>query len=151
MSVEWADVAEAFEPDGALRDIYVLGTTRREWRLLLDALVGGPWPAELLVQGAPPKDAIEALRALDDPDTSSSLRLDVGGALINCHFFHDDDIEFDLSPAEFGEANFEELCRFLAFLGSVTGLDARVTEENHPQDVILEYTATTRSFKAHSW
>src|SRR5213080_4732986 len=37
-SPRWSDVQDAWEPDGALRDVYVHGTSEAEWQSVVDAI-----------------------------------------------------------------------------------------------------------------
>ena len=68
------------------------------------------------------------------------LSVNVGGVLLNTHFFSLEEIEFDLDPQEVdSEERFGSLLSFLAGCGRATGKTAIVTCENLPQKVILRY------------
>src|SRR5581483_11032728 len=68
----------------------------------------------------------------DDPDHESLLlRLNVGGLWVNCHFFQDDEIEFDLDPREVtDEQRYEALMGFMVDLGRATGRRVVMTPES---------------------
>jgi hypothetical protein len=47
----WERLRPAFEPDGALRDLYVLGTDEQEWDVLVAKLRNGDWKLEFSING----------------------------------------------------------------------------------------------------
>jgi hypothetical protein len=68
------------------------------------------------------------------------LSVNVSGALLNCHFFGCEVIEFDLDPREVtGPAQLEGLSGFMALLTRATGKPAVMTMENIREAVILRF------------
>ena len=62
----------------------------------------------------------------------------VGDAQVNCHFFVEDEIEFDLDPREVtGPNQVEAIVGFMTLLGDVTGKAVTLTMENTPEAVIF--------------
>ena len=65
----------------------------------------------------------------------------VGEATMNCHFFVEDEIEFDLDPREIGgPAQAEALTGFMALLGRATAKTVVLTMENAREAVIFRYS-----------
>ena len=130
-----AEHADAFEVDGSLRDLYVLHTTLEHWQRMLNyvrraGLVAG---FERGAQPAPlPQQVSDIFAEKYDPDHESLLlRLNVGGLRINCHFFQDDEIEFDFDPREVtDEQRYEALMDFMVGLGRTTGKRVVMTPES---------------------
>ena len=130
-----AEHADAFYVDGSLRDLYVLNTTLEHWQRMLDYVRGaglvagferGTRTAQL------PQRISDIFAEKDDPDHESLLlRLNVGGLWVNCHFFQDDEIEFDLDPREVtDEQRYEALMGFMVDLGRATGRRVVMTPES---------------------
>ena len=130
-----AEHADAFYVDGSLRDLYVLHTTLEHWQKMLDhvrraGLVAG---FERGAQSAElPLRVSDLFAEKEDPDHESLLlRLNVDGLWINCHFFQDDGIEFDLDPREMSnEQRYEALMGFMVALGRATGRRVVMTPES---------------------
>ncbi len=101
---------------------------------MLEAVLMGPWPAELRMNAVPCSDVERAIRSFGNDDAHASLAVDLEGARLACHFFCASEIEFDLDPSEIGEANFGALCAFMSLVSSATGRDVVVTEEKLPGD-----------------
>ena len=137
--VRWAAIAPEFEWDGSLRDIYVVGTTAHDWQQVLDALRELEPAPSFSIDGAAASlperaDGMFAQRQRSSP----LLALDVGGVRLNCHFFDEAEIEFDLDPREVtGAAQFAALEAFMTLLAAKTGKNVILTYENTKSAVIL--------------
>ncbi len=60
---------------------------------------------------------------------------------INCHFFGDNEIEFDLDPREVtGPAQIDAVSGFMKLLAQTTGKMAILTYENAKEEIILSVT-----------
>jgi hypothetical protein len=69
---------------------------------------------------------------------SRLLYLTVGNVRLNCYFFQDDEIEFDLDPREVkGADELENIKAFMGILASRTGKTAILTHESTKSAVIL--------------
>jgi hypothetical protein len=140
-SMDWDRAASDFEPDGSLRDIYVFGTDLSDWQRVLDALrTWRPGP-NLRIDGEPAAipDKAEEIFARARK-LGASLSVEVADALVNCHFFREDEIEFDLDPRDVaGPEQLEALGRFMRILGEATGKPVVMTMENRREAVILRY------------
>lgn len=140
------DIREPFTPDGTWRDIYALNTTSDHWVSFLNMALSGRWPADLSVNGEPSRQPEEAVKVFHQAGAFSSLRITVGGAGLNCHFFTDSEIELDLDPKEVGDHNFDELCRFIEAMAQATGRNIVVTEESSMYAGIFAYRFDSRKF-----
>jgi hypothetical protein len=143
--VEWSGVAAAFEPDGALRDVYVHGATLADWQAVLDHVRTHYPPLDFSVGGDPA--ALPAAVAEIFPlweRAAPLLYFHVGGIGVACHFFTPDEVEFDLRPEEVTEqARLDALVDFVRGVGDATGKPVAVTIENWPEALILRYDPAT--------
>ena len=137
--MNWTDIVSEFEWDGSWRDIYVVGTTVDDWQRVLDALkMLSPGPSFYINGDLAPvpvrvEDVFEQ-RAV----SSFLLTLEVGGVGLKCHFFDDEEIEFDLDPREVkGPTEWKALSDFMRLLADWTGKVTTLTHENTKSAVIL--------------
>ena len=142
-SATWSNCERDFEPDGSLRDIYVLETSLADWERLLQAL---PSTYQLHFQSGDletlPSTASEAFRLAQVQ--GALLKIDAEGIKVHCHFFWDRDIEFDVDPKEIAsEREFRSLVSFMRFTGQALGKPVRLTPENLQEHRILEYHPAT--------
>jgi hypothetical protein len=140
--MDWTQLAPEFEWDGMLRDIYVVGTNVDDWQRVLDALDRIEPRPSLLVNGQPARLPTHAASLFEIRSTASPLlTADVGGVHINCHFFGDNEIEFDLDPREVtGPAQIDAVSGFMKLLAQTTGKMAILTYENAKEEIILSVT-----------
>jgi hypothetical protein len=139
--MDWRQAAPHFEPDGALRDIYVFGTDLLDWQRVWDALrTWDPLPdLTIAAQPATMPDKVQDIFNVVQ-ERGARLSVNVSGAVLNCFFFGDDEIEFDLDPNEVaGPAQLEGLARFMSLLGRATGKPVVMTMENVREAVFLRY------------
>ena len=136
----WKDVASEFVWDGAWRDIYVVGTTIADWQRVLDLLSDRtPDALAFYVDGeklssAPSAEVIFARRQ----ETSTLLQVTAGDVHLNCHFFCEEEIEFDLDPRELrGEEDLQAVLTFMRSITEGAGKPAILTHENSQEAVIL--------------
>ncbi|MGL4965019.1 MAG: hypothetical protein ACRC67_27580 [Inquilinus sp.] len=144
--MDWRQIAADFAFDGSWRDIYVLSTTLSDWQVVLDMV------REL--EPAPIYQVDGVARALPDrtEDAFESrasaavlLSFSIGKAVLNCHFFAVDEIEFDLDPREIGDSDqYERLVAFMRLLGELTGKVVLLTPENFKECPIPRYSPDTR-------
>jgi hypothetical protein len=144
-----------FQPDGALRDIYVLDTTLDDWDVAFRFLVDSY--AHQLTSGNPeqafPASASDVFHQ-QETGHRMSLHLDVGGVLVNCHFFSPDEIELDLDPSDVSnQETYQSVLRLVMGLAAAVGKRAILTHENTQEAVILAYepaSGTTQVFPPHT-
>jgi hypothetical protein len=64
----------------------------------------------------------------------------IGKQKLNCHFFVEEEIEFDLDPRDVdGPLEAERIAQFLVVLGRATSKEVRLTHENGPEEIIALY------------
>jgi hypothetical protein len=135
----WTDLASEFEWDGSWRDIYVIGATVDDWQRVLDALSAlSPGPS-FYVNGEPAPMPARMEDVFGQRETSSFfLTLDIGNVGLKCHFFDDEEIEFDLDPREIkGPTELKAVSDFMTLLADRTDKTAILTHENIKSAVIL--------------
>ncbi len=142
--IGWDDVRDDFEPDGALRDIYVVPATEAVWEQALGFLLqAGTARYSIDDVAAPlPASAAEALRVW--PDRSPLLIVEREGIEYACHFFASDRIELDFWPEDVrGREGFASLTRFVVGLGRATHRTVLVTYESSEAAEIFRYLPET--------
>jgi hypothetical protein len=129
------DVKDEFIWEGSLRDICILETTMSDWRAVwrllsrLDTIykVEG-------VEAATPDDVVQIIAR--PGERTHLLAVLLAGVQLNCHFFDQSEIEFDLDPREVSDQpRFEVIVSFMADLANATGKAALMTPDNmheHP-------------------
>jgi hypothetical protein len=138
--VGWSEIEKHFVRDGALRDIYVDPTSEADWNLFLTALASWNLETDYSVDGEPapvPSTAGEAFA--DSKVATVALRIKVAGAILICHFFCEEQIEIDLDPSEWNEANSNSLFGFVRRLGQAVCKNARLTHENDEERPFVVY------------
>ncbi len=143
MSIKWHTVAEDFALDGALRDIYVLQTTAADWQQALDTVR----ITATDIQYRCGEQSLPLPSSFGSPsELGRLLTFRIGSIGFACHFFHDEDIEFDFWPQNVtGQADLEDLLRFLQSLGDSVGKPVIVCPENSPDYTFLRYDPQSHS------
>jgi hypothetical protein len=146
--MEWDLVSADFDRcarEGALCDISVQATTLSDWQAVIDKLREKLFVLEFRIGGETrdlPHDVTELLyRHSDDPCPSLYVRL--GETSLNCHFFTDEEIEFDLNPREIHEELLPSLLDFLRVLGEATKKQVILTLENAHEAAIMRFDPIT--------
>jgi hypothetical protein len=144
--MEWRQIAPDFAFDGSWRDIYVLDTTLSDWQVVLDMLRQLDPAPIFRVDGVAKAIPDRAEGAFESRASAGALlSVSIGKAVLNCHFFGVDEIEFDLDPREIGDSDqFERLVAFMRLLGELTGKVVLLTPENFKESPILRYSPDTR-------
>ncbi len=147
--VEWDDVRKDFEPDGALRDIYVNDASGLVWDRALEFLRHADTARYLIddVDAPLPATAAQALQLW--PDQSPLLIVERDGIEYACHFFDPEQIELDFWPEDIrGGEEFQALERFVAGLGRATHRVVLVTYEGSQAAEIFRYVPETNTTEA---
>jgi hypothetical protein len=127
-----------WERDGALRDIYVFESNPLEWQKMLDWVrITYPFTFKVDNVDAPlPVSVGKILR--ERSEHTHLLAVRAGDVNIHCHFFLEDEIEFDVNPREIeGEAPEAEVVRFMRGLAEALGRQVVLTMEGAPDWVYL--------------
>lgn len=138
--MRYSDLADEFEVDGSLRDIYVLNTSVLDWSLLL-SLTPGLGEFAYFRDGEEASLPTDASLIFEDVDHSHLLRFNLGGPTINTHFFVEDEIEFDLDPGGVtSQPDLDLVLNFCASIGRKIQRDIRITPENASDVIYLLYS-----------
>ena len=71
---------------------------------------------------------------------TSLMRVQVGKALLHCHFFAIEEIEIDIDPREIASAiEHDGVMGFIESLGRALGKPVVLTPENDPETPIVSY------------
>ena len=142
--MEWNKISADFEPDGSYRDIYIHETTLADWQLVIDAIRKEIPSFSVHTDGEPvemPQD-ISNLFNLGPDDFRSSLYVGFGNGTLNCHFFTEDQIEFDLDPRDMNAELLPSLIDFMTILGTTVGKPVSLTHEDMPEAEIMRFAPT---------
>jgi hypothetical protein len=123
---------EALEWDGSLRDLYILNTTVDDWQSLIDFLLQSEYPNTYTVNGEIAEFPSRVERVFETRNKATTLlSVRVDKVMLNCHFFCEEEIEFDLDPREITDkAHLRRLFEFMKRVGQVVGKDVLLTLEN---------------------
>ena len=144
--MDWSQIATDSKSDGSLRDIYILGTSIDDWALIWNVLTASGSLAFGVdgIARTPPADVREAFALHASHSVTACYRL--GKQRLNCHFFVEEEVEFDLDPKDVdGLVEAERLGQFLVDLGRMTSKEVRLTAENEREAVIARYSPTSDS------
>ena len=130
--MDWQQAKTEFEWDGSLRDVYILNADVGVWQKVIDSLQSSDYPLLCDVNG---KEATLPDNVADVFEKRSeggpTLSVDVHGILLNCHFFTEEEVEFDLDPQEIdSEERLQALFRFMRRIGEAAGRQVIMTPEN---------------------
>jgi hypothetical protein len=144
---------DAFYIDGSLRDIYVLGTDEQDWQKLLTFLRTGPYSIEFTFDGQPISlpEQVETIFALRS-EHGIELHIDKEHLVLNCFFFTDEEIEFDLDPHdypadEFGEQQIARLLDLMRTIGKLLNKAVILTPENCSRQPLFRFDPETNEEK----
>jgi hypothetical protein len=137
--MDWKQIAGDFEADGSLRDIYVLGTTLVDWQNVIAGLYKFDPPPIFKINDVPTEIPLDIQEIFNMRSLASTLlSFPLGKMHLNCNFFQDDEIEFDLDPAEVdGQQEIDRLETFMRYLAKTTNKMVILTPENTKETSIL--------------
>lgn len=141
MQPNWNDYKADFEWDGSLRDIYVLDTSLSHWQALLDLLHSGTYKFSTYAYGEEaPAPLPPSATNLFNRGIGHLLCINLGPLVLNCHFFTEQEIEFDLDPREVkSQAEAEHLFAFMIHLGNLMNKEVVLTPENGQDSPIFRF------------
>jgi hypothetical protein len=138
-TLTWETVRGEFVFDGSWRDIVVFGTDLTDWQRMLDGIRSAGYefvyyradePTEL------PAKACDAFPLSGECDRRLSVWF--AGVLANCHFFTEEEIEFDIDPREVkGQRELDALFGFMRCMAKSVNKDVVLTAENMPEIVVF--------------
>lgn len=135
------EVPSLWEVDGSLRDMYVLGTSLRDWQAFLE--FSSQFPQEYWFDGeATERPEIEQL--LSNRGGNHLLSIKIGKATANCHFFVEEEIELDIDPKEVGgPIEHTQILHFMEGVAEKIGKPILLTPENGSEVPYLSYEPTS--------
>ena len=145
----WETVKQEFEPDGSLRDIYVLNTDLHDWEKTLAFLKSSGNELEFSIDDAPAPipENVASIFNLNEIE-HSLLQVDLGAVILHCHFFSENEIEFDLDPSSISdELSFNHLLAFVKSLGETLGKAVIVTPESYQKAAFLKFIPQTKEIE----
>jgi hypothetical protein len=138
MKRNWKDIEWIFEPDGSLIDIYVQEVSMMDWERIIDLINEkfevnhgnyGEYQDSKIIDK---EYAIEYLTDKTGEKESKSASIELKGLKLNCHFFLEDQIEFDIDPKEINSIeDFEQIEMFMSEISRVTENQVILTGENN--------------------
>ena len=150
--MDWQEVKAEFEWDGSLRDLYIMETDVQLWQKAFDCLRTSPYSLTYTVDGEQaelPADVESIFRKRHE--ASAFLSIDVNDIRVNCFFFIEEQIEFDIDPREINtEARFGYLCEFIQRMGRGLVRSVILTSETSGREeksVIIRYLPMTDQFE----
>ena len=139
--MRFEEIRSCLYHDGTLRDVYVVQASAGELDRFLDYVRPLIGPDSYKVGGEPqalPSSYAEAFAG--GSEIGRTLSIPVGGAVVNCHFFDDSELELDFVPDEYcDESAWREMDSFLQGLADAMGRRVLVTDENSPASVLFYY------------
>ena len=146
--IRWDTCRREFEPDGALRDIYVLDTTIKHWQILFDVL-RATYTLEYSVDHTVRPVPATVEEVFNNRNTVSPLlKFHVGGILVACHFFTTTAIEFDICPRQVtSEVVLHELLGLLQLVGDTLGKAVIMSNEFDEQHPFITYEPSGKKFQ----
>jgi hypothetical protein len=143
----WTQAKNDFVPDGALRDIYVLHTSERDWDEFLQFIRARAADVQFSI-GGEKHDLPESASPLlaKQPDGGPLLSFRIAEVLFTCHFFTDSEIECSFAPNDVtSEASFTAVTEFMRSLGKTLSKEVVLTPENCVENPILRYELSADS------
>jgi hypothetical protein len=148
LPVPWPDLQYAFRVDGCLRDVVVEPADKPDWQRAYDYVRDLVAAGHARVESNPvelPQDVVEvfALRDVDSP----WLHLFLDSVQVNCHFFGELAVEFDVDPREITSPSAAaKLLVFVEGLGAALARPVDVTHDDQRHAIWLTFDPTTRAW-----
>lgn len=143
--MNWNEYKKEFEWDGSWRDLYILHTDNTHWQSLIDLLQTTAYKTIFKVDNeivTLPKNVAEIFQKSSEMSVLMSVELN--GIILNCHFFTDEEIEFDIDPREIdSEEKLHQLFKFMRRLGQMFQKEVILTPENAQELIIFRYEPET--------
>ena len=144
----WEQCRADFEADGSLRDIYVLDTTIDQWRSVYAMLQANYQLTCHGHMGQQPPPLIVDHAFADTGFSRPLLVIQVGQFEINCHFFKQNEIEFDFRPEDItSQTDLGNLLQFLKQIGDLCKKPFSVHPENYRKVALITYDADKKEFR----
>ena len=135
MKRNWENIKWIFEPDGGLRDIYIQEVLLSDWIKLIDFLNGNhSLKYTTSIKSSDKIDKEYIIKYLQDKSgelESVKVTVELDGISANCHFFLQDQIEFDIDPIEIKTIDdYEKVENFMSSISYLLEKQVTLTFEN---------------------
>lgn len=151
----WEEIKWIFEPDGALRDIYVLNVTFEDWKILIDYLnlnhivKYGPTGENEIINKIDKEYLTQMLNDETGEMECKTVSIILGNIIINTHFFCIDEIEFDIDPKEINTIfDFEKVLNFMNQISLILNKPVILTGENQREFPLIKVDFSKKLIKA---
>jgi hypothetical protein len=140
---EWGSdfIRDAFVADGSWRDIYICNTLATDWDSMLNWLRDA-YTSQIAFtfdnERSPLPVDFASIQKLRETG-SASLDVDLQGLHLKCHFFGEQEIEFDLDPSEMNEMRWIALKKFMRQMGRLLIRSVLLTPENYQRYPLILY------------
>ena len=140
----WKDIKWIFEKDGALRDIYVQNTTISDWEKVVDLLnIDYKLTFGVYEENLTDKIDFEFVKTMFANETgeleTKYATIDLNGIIVKCYFFLEDQIEFDINPAEIKtELELNKVTDFMKKISSELNKQITLCDENQPEFPLIK-------------
>ncbi|SNR81760.1 hypothetical protein [Flavobacterium sp. ov086] len=155
MTNNWDEINWIFEPDGALRDIYIENITIEDWKVLMDYLnlnyiiKYGPTGENQIINKLNKEYLIQMLNDETGKMECKTVSIIIDGIIINNHFFSVNEIEFDIDLREIN--SFEDYIKVINFMNQISqilGKPLILTGENQKEFPLIEVDFSKKLIKA---
>lgn len=155
MTNNWDEINWIFEPDGALRDIYIENINIEDWKVLMDYLnlnyiiKYGPTGENQIINKLNKEYLIQMLNDETGKMECKTVSIIIDGIIINNHFFSVNEIEFDIDPREIN--SFEDYIKVINFMNQISqilGKPLILTGENQKEFPLIEVDFSKKLIKA---
>jgi hypothetical protein len=142
----WESIKQEFEPEGALRDVYISNTTLRDWEDVLAHLRESNYHLTFFRDGEQAELPLTASAIFEISEKEHCfITTDIGDNCLNCHFFgYVEEIEFDFDPRDIHD--FLSFCRLLDFvkhLAKAVNKPIGISMENYREETFLKFVPQT--------
>jgi len=131
MKIDWNKIKWIFKPDGTLRDIYIQEVSLSDWNNLID-LINEKYTVKYKGKKKIAKqEVIEYLMDETGEVEFKTVSIELEKIKLNCHFFLEDEIEFDIHPKQINSLeDFEFLEKFMNDVSKSLDNQVTLTYEN---------------------
>jgi len=140
----WNNIEWIFEKDGALRDIYVQNSTISDWEEVINLLNS----EHKILYGNSEKNFtnqidLDYVKKMFTDKTGELeikfVKINLNGISVLCHFFLEEQIEFDINPTEIKtELEFIEIMSFMKSISSKLEKQITLCGENQPEFPLIK-------------
>jgi hypothetical protein len=151
MTTNWEEIKWIFEPDGALRDIYVENVDIEDWKILIDYLNTNYTVkySSSEVNKINKDYVIQLLTDLTGEMDLKTVSIIIDNIIINSHFFSINEIEFDIKPEEIDSViSYEKVLSFMNEISRILNKQLILTGENQIECPLIKVDYSNKIAKA---